>query len=73
MFNKISQITFFTDNLSNIKCSSLQKVLRKMSLFDEGSNGTLTHLWLSKEGNLESVVHYPAATYGIDAHSTLEV
>ncbi|GFS99779.1 CD109 antigen [Nephila pilipes] len=48
------------------------EVLRKMSLFDEGANGTLTHLWLSKEGNLESVVHYPAASYGVDAYSTLE-
>lgn len=44
-----------------------------MSLFDEGMNGTLTHLWNSKEGNLEKVVHFPSATYGIDAHTTLEV
>ncbi|KAF8787021.1 CD109 antigen-like [Argiope bruennichi] len=48
------------------------EVLRKMSLFDEGTNGTLTHIWMSKEGNLEDVVHYPAATYGVDAASTLD-
>ncbi|XP_054723175.1 CD109 antigen-like [Uloborus diversus] len=48
------------------------EVLRKMSMFDEGMNGTLTHLWYSKEGNLEDVVPYPAASYGIDAHKTLQ-
>nr|XP_042903885.1 CD109 antigen isoform X1 [Parasteatoda tepidariorum]XP_042903886.1 CD109 antigen isoform X2 [Parasteatoda tepidariorum]XP_042903887.1 CD109 antigen isoform X3 [Parasteatoda tepidariorum] len=48
------------------------EVLRKMSLFDEGFNSTLTHVWLSKEGNLDSVVHYPASSYGIDAYSTLQ-
>ncbi|XP_035209732.1 CD109 antigen-like, partial [Stegodyphus dumicola] len=48
------------------------EVLTKMSLFDEGMNGTLAHLWQSKEGNLENVVHYPAATYGIDAYTTLQ-
>lgn len=44
-----------------------------MSLFDEGFNGTLTHVWLSKEGNLDSVAHYPALSYGIDAYTTLQV
>lgn len=44
-----------------------------MSLFDEGLNGTLSHVWNSKEGNLDRVAHYPAATYGIDAYTTLEV
>ncbi|KFM63961.1 CD109 antigen, partial [Stegodyphus mimosarum] len=48
------------------------EVLTKMSLFDEGMNGTLSRLWQSKEGNLENVVHYPAATYGIDAYTTLQ-
>ncbi|GIZ00393.1 CD109 antigen [Caerostris extrusa] len=61
------------ENLLEISFPIINQSLRKMSLFDEGVNGTLTHLWLSKEGNLESVVHYPAASYGIDAAATFRV
>jgi hypothetical protein len=51
-------------------------VLKKMSTFDQSansSNGTLTHLWLSREGRVDRFLHFPSPTYGIDANKTFEV
>lgn len=48
-------------------------VLRKMSTFDQQSNGTLTHVWVSREGGLDQFFHFPSPSYGIDANRTFEV
>ena len=51
-------------------------VLRKMSTFDQtisSSNGTLTHLWLSRDGKVDRYLHFPSPTLGIDANKTFEV
>jgi hypothetical protein len=51
-------------------------VLKKMNTFDQSvnfSNGTLTHLWLSREGRVDRFIHFPSPTYGIDANKTFEV
>jgi len=48
-------------------------VLRKMSTFDQQSNGTLTHMWVSRDGGLDQFLHFPSPTYGIDANRTFEV
>jgi len=51
-------------------------VLKKMSTFDQSensNNGTLTHLWLSREGRVDRFLHFPSPTYGIDANKTFEV
>jgi hypothetical protein len=43
-----------------------------MTSFDESLNGTLRHYWTSREGDAETVVNYPASTFGIDANRTFE-
>lgn len=48
-------------------------VLKKMSTFDQQSNGTLTHAWTSREGGLNRFIHFPSPSYGIDANRTFEV
>ncbi|CAG2105524.1 unnamed protein product [Medioppia subpectinata] len=50
-------------------------VLRKMSTFDPSvtaRNGTLTHLWLSREGRVDRFLHFPSPSYGIDANKTFD-
>lgn len=47
-----------------------------MSTFDQSaqaSNGSLTHIWLSREGRTDQFLHFPSPTYGIDANRTFEV
>lgn len=51
---------------------SYAKVLKKMGTFDEETNGTFTHIWFSREGNADEIVHFPSSTYGIDANRTFE-
>jgi len=50
-------------------------VLKKMSTFDDSavSNGTVTHLWVSREGSLDQFLHFASPSYGIDANRTFEV
>lgn len=52
-------------------------VLRKMNTFEHtsetASNGTLTHIWVSREGRTDRFLHFPSPTYGIDANRTFEV
>lgn len=48
-------------------------VLKKMSTFDQNANGTLTHVWISKEGRTDRFLHFPSPTYGIDTNRTFEV
>ena len=52
-------------------------VLRKMNTFEHTSettsNGTLTHIWVSREGRTDRFLHFPSPTYGIDANRTFEV
>ena len=52
-------------------------VLRKMNTFEHtsetSSNGTLTHIWVSREGRTDRFLHFPSPTYGIDANRTFEV
>lgn len=43
-----------------------------MDAFDETLNGTHTHYWTSREGDADTIVSYPASTYGIDANRTFE-
>lgn len=51
---------------------SYAEVITKMTTFDETLNGTLTHFWTSREGDAETIVNYPASTFGIDANRTFE-
>ena len=51
---------------------SYAEVITKMTSFDESLNGTLRHYWTSREGDAETVVNYPASTFGIDANRTFE-
>nr|CAD7577964.1 unnamed protein product [Timema californicum] len=51
---------------------SYDKVIMKMSTFDEDTNGTFVHQWFSHEGNPDEMVYYPSSTYGIDANRTFE-
>lgn len=39
---------------------------------EQGLNGTLNHVWTSREGNSDTVVNFPASTLGIDANRTFE-
>ncbi|KAF5280329.1 hypothetical protein FQR65_LT03138 [Abscondita terminalis] len=48
------------------------KVLTKMASFDEQTNGTHRHTWISHEGNPDELVYFPSSTYGIDANRTFE-
>ncbi|KAF5272540.1 hypothetical protein FQA39_LY07864 [Lamprigera yunnana] len=48
------------------------KVLTKMATFDEQTNGTYKHTWISHEGNPDELVYYPSSTFGIDANRTFE-
>lgn len=48
------------------------EVLNKMVTFDEDSNGTLTHVWTSREGMPEDLVYFPSQSFGIDANRTFE-
>ncbi|XP_075216528.1 macroglobulin complement-related [Lycorma delicatula] len=48
------------------------RVLQSMSVFDEETNGTFRHTWLSPEGNPDEYVHFPSSTFGIDANRTFE-
>lgn len=43
-----------------------------MSTFDEQTNGTHRHSWISHEGNPEELVYFPSSTFGIDANRTFE-
>ena len=55
---------------------SYADVLRKMNTFDNSvsaRNGTLTHLWYSREGKVDRFFHFPSPTYGIDANKTFDV
>lgn len=46
------------------------KVLQKMAIFDEETNGTYSQVWHSHEGDPEELVYFPSSTYGIDANRT---
>ena len=50
-------------------------VLKKMSTFDDfsGSNGTVTHVWVSRDGFTNQFLHFASPSYGIDANRTFEV
>lgn len=50
-------------------------VLKKMSTFDDsnGQNGTVTHVWVSRDGALDQFLHFPSPSYGVDANRTFEV
>lgn len=48
------------------------RVLQKMDRFDEESNGTFAHQWLSRDGDQDDIVYFPSSTYGIDANRTFE-
>jgi hypothetical protein len=50
-------------------------VLKKMSTFDDfsGSNGTVTHVWVSRDGSKNQFLHFASPSYGIDANRTFEV
>lgn len=48
------------------------QVLTKMSSFDEQTNGTHKHSWISHEGNPDELVYFPSPTFGIDANRTFE-
>ena len=43
-----------------------------MARFDEETNGTFLHSWLSHEGNPDENVYFPSNTFGIDANRTFE-
>ncbi|KAI1297211.1 Antigen -like protein [Halotydeus destructor] len=47
-------------------------VLKKMSTFDQQSNGTLTHVWVSRDGEVDQFLHFASPTFGIDANRTFE-
>lgn len=51
---------------------SYAEVITKMTAFDESLNGTLRHLWTSREGDVDQVVHFPSSTFGVDANRTFE-
>ncbi|XP_013776899.1 CD109 antigen-like isoform X2 [Limulus polyphemus] len=51
---------------------SYADVMYKMNTFDEAANGTLTHIWHSREGHSDSVFYFPSSSYGIDANRTFE-
>uniref|UniRef100_W4VRF5 Putative alpha-macroglobulin n=1 Tax=Corethrella appendiculata TaxID=1370023 RepID=W4VRF5_9DIPT len=48
------------------------KVITKMSTFDEQTNGTFKHTWVSHHGDPDELVYYPSSTFGIDANRTFE-
>ncbi|VVC38101.1 Hypothetical protein CINCED_3A025405 [Cinara cedri] len=48
------------------------KILTKMERFDEDTNGTIMHTWLSHEGSPDEIVYFPSSTFGIDANRTFE-
>lgn len=48
------------------------QVITKMASFDEQTNGTFKHTWLSHEGDPDELVYYPSSTFGIDANRTFE-
>lgn len=48
------------------------KVISKMSSFDEQTNGTHKHLWLSHEGDPDELVYFASNTFGIDANRTFD-
>lgn len=43
-----------------------------MITFDEDSNGTLMHRWISREGLPDEIAYFPAHSFGIDANRTFE-
>jgi CD109 antigen len=54
---------------------SYADVLRKMSTFEQSvtaRNGTLNHVWLSRDGKIDRFLHFPSPSYGIDANKTFE-
>ncbi|CAB3251025.1 unnamed protein product [Arctia plantaginis] len=51
---------------------SYAKVIRKMSYFDEATNGTFAYTWRSHAGDADQLVYFPSSTFGIDANRTFE-
>ncbi|XP_022254488.1 CD109 antigen-like isoform X2 [Limulus polyphemus] len=47
-------------------------VLYKMTTFDNSSNGTLMHVFHSREGEPDDIIQFPSSTYGIDTNRTFE-
>lgn len=43
-----------------------------MIKFDEDSNGTLTHKFISREGLPDEIFYFPAHSFGIDVNRTFE-
>ncbi|KAI1297215.1 Antigen -like protein [Halotydeus destructor] len=47
-------------------------VLKKMSTFDQQSNGTLNHLWISRDGESDQFLNFASPSFGIDMNRTFE-
>lgn len=43
-----------------------------MATFDEQTNGTFKHTWVSHQGNPDELVYFPSSTFAIDANRTFE-
>lgn len=48
------------------------QVITKMGTFDEQTNGTFKHTWVSHQGNPDELVYFPSSTFAIDANRTFE-
>lgn len=62
--------TFYTMQAGNEL--TYANVIKKMSTFDEQTNGTISHTWYFHEGIPDELVYYPTSTFGIDANRTFE-
>jgi CD109 antigen len=51
---------------------SYSEILEKMINFDEDSNGTLTHKWISRDGFPDEIAYFPSHSFGIDVNRTFE-
>ncbi|XP_022237429.1 CD109 antigen-like [Limulus polyphemus] len=47
-------------------------MLYKMTTFDDSANGTFMHVFRSREGKPDEILHFPSSTYGIDAKRTFQ-
>lgn len=47
-------------------------VISKMAHFDEETNSTHSHSWLSHSGDPNEIVYFPSSTYGVDVNRTFE-
>ncbi|KAL1110500.1 hypothetical protein AAG570_008028 [Ranatra chinensis] len=61
---------FFTMQAGNE--ITYEKVISKMSLFDEYNQGMHSYTWHSHEGDPDKSVYFPSPSYGIDVNRTFE-